>query len=175
MNLESQTQNVENKKTTILHIEVDEIPKVDAFVEEIRDLSVEEKLERVSDFIKSNFKNAISPSVRDLPSEEREKVNKILDQRNIKKLSECLELGYGVCVEYHVLGKSIFDKLGIPCEFKTGKVEGGPGHTFLDIQVDGKWQIFDPFAEVYLKERGSSAKLFNPVYYISSKVSDKDL
>lgn len=175
MSIESQPQseeNIESKK--ILHIEIDEIPEVDTFIHSIESLSIEEKLEKVSEFIKSKFKNAISPDARNLPPAEREKISEVFDQKNMRKLSRCLELGYGVCVEYHVLGKAIFDKLGIPCEFKTGRLQGGPGHTFLDIQIDGKWHIFDPFAEVYMNERGSSSKLFHPDYYLSSRVLEEE-
>lgn len=175
MNIESQPrpeENVEPKK--ILHIEIDEIPEVDIFINNIESLPIEEKLEKVSEFIKSKFKNAISPDARNLPAEERKKIDEVFDQKKSRKLSRCLELGYGVCVEYHVLGKAIFDKLGIPCEFKTGRLENGPGHTFLDIQIDVKWGIFDPFAEVYMSERGSSSKLFHPDYYLSSKVLEEE-
>ncbi len=160
-------ENLEPQR--ILHIEMDEVPEVSTFVQEVASLSVGEQIQRTSDFIKFQFKNAISPSNRSLPPEEQEKIRKIFDQSTPKKLSECLG-GYGVCVEYHVLGKNIFDKLGIPAEFKTVKIEGGPSHTYLDIEVDGAWQIFDPFAEVYLSDAGNTrSRLFSSDYYKSSR------
>lgn len=161
--------DTEKPTERVLYLELDEIPDVEEFVVGIKNLPIEEQLDRVSDFIKSKFKNAISPHNKNLPQEEKDKIQRVLKQEP-KKLSEALCLEYGVCVEYHVLGKSIFDKLGIPCKFQKGRVPGGPGHTFLDIQMNGKWQIFDPFAEVYLSDAGRpDLKLLTPGYYESSE------
>ncbi len=161
--------DLEKPNERVLHIEIDEIPDIEKLVTGIRLLPIEEQLIGVSLFIKSKFKNALSPHNKNLPQEEKDKIQQVLTQEP-KKLSEALCLGYGVCVEYHVLGKSIFDKLGIPCKFQTGWVPGGPGHTFLDIQVGGKWQIFDPYAEVYLSDAGRpDLKLLTPGYYDSSE------
>jgi len=109
----------------VLYIEIDKIPEVENFIDEIKNLPIEEQLGKVSDFIKSKFKNAISPHNKNLPQEEKDKIQKVLKQEP-KKLSEALCLGYGVCVEYHALGKTIFDKLGIPCKFQKGSVPGRP-------------------------------------------------
>lgn len=153
----------------ILYLEIDTTPEIEEFVSEIVNLSTEEKLIKVSEFIKSKFKNAISPHNIKLSKKELQKIQRVLKQEP-KKLSKALSLEYGVCVEYHVLGKAIFDKLGIPCEFKKGRMPGGSGHTFLDVQINGEWQIFDPFAEVYLNDTGEhNLKLLSPVYYESSK------
>ncbi|MDD5725952.1 MAG: hypothetical protein PHC53_00870 [Patescibacteria group bacterium] len=163
----------EKPREKILHLEIDEVPEVDEFVGRVKDLPIEEQLVEVSKFIKSNFKNAISPHTDKLPKEEREKVNRVLRQEP-KTLSGALCLEYGVCVEYHVLGKAILDKLSIPCKFKKGVVAGSPGHTFLDVQVNGAWQIFDPFAEVYLSDLGRpDLKRFDPIYYKSSETKKK--
>ncbi len=75
-----------------------------------------------------------------------------------------------MCLDYNILGKAIFDKLGIPAELKVGDIGQGPKHTFLDIQIAGKWVIFDPFAEVFLKERGSNSTLFQDEYYVTSRM-----
>lgn len=153
----------------ILHIELDETPEVDYFVHEIKELSVREQIVRTSEFIKSKLKNAISPDSRTLPSAEQAKIARVLRQDEGIRLSEVLQLGYGVCVEFHALGKLVFDKLGIPCEFKTGSIGRGPDHTYLDIEVDSEWEIFDPFAEVYLRDIGHpESKLFHEGYYRSS-------
>jgi hypothetical protein len=47
-------------------------------------------------------------------------------------------------------------------------MDNGPKHTYLDINVDGVWQIFDPFAEVFMEERGQKNKLFHSDYYSDS-------
>lgn len=153
----------------VLHIEMDDVPAVDEFVTSIASLPVREQVSLAGAFIKSQFKSAMPPDPSRLSSEEQAQIAQVFDQRTTKKLSSCVG-GYGVCVEYHVLGKAIFDKLGIPNEFMTGRVEGGLSHTYLDIQIDGQWEIFDPFAEVYLSDRKSTATRFMADYYTKSRM-----
>lgn len=152
----------------IRNIELDEVPEVNSFVQQMGSLPVDEQLKLTSAFIKSKLKNAMPVNAKQLPAEEQEKIKKVFDQMTPKKLSECLENGYGVCLDYNALGKLIFDKLGIPAEFKVGRIGSGPKHTYLDIYVGGAWQIFDPFAEVFMQERGSESKLFHSGYYSDS-------
>ncbi len=152
----------------VLHIEMDDVLAVDEFVASIATLPVREQVSLAGAFIKSQFKSAIPPDSTVLSPEEKMQVAKVFDQRTVKKLSACVG-GYGVCVEYHALGKAIFDKLGIPNEFMIGRVDGGLSHTYLDIQVDGQWEIFDPFAEVYLSDRKSPGTRFMADYYTKSR------
>ncbi len=159
------------EKPRIRNIELDEIPEVNNFVEGIMQLDTEEKLNAVSTFIKSKLKSALPVNSKELSDVERAKINTVFDQKTPKKLSECLLVGYGVCLDYNALGKVIFDKLGIPAEFKVGDLGRGPKHTYLDIEIDGAWQIFDPFAEVFMQERGSSSKLFSTDYYTGSRTA----
>lgn len=162
----SETEPKEPKR--VLHIEMDHVPAVDEFVASVVMLPVREQVSLTGAFIKSQFKSAMPPDSTVLSPEERAQVAQVFDQGKAKKLSTCVG-GYGVCVEYHALGKAIFDKLGIPNEFMIGRVEGGLSHTYLDIQIDGKWEIFDPFAEVYLSDRKSSATRFMVDYYTKSR------
>lgn len=150
----------------ILHITIDEVPAVAAFVASIKGLPIEEQIAQTSRFIQLSFINALSPNnISLLDGELGVKLSAE------KTLSEALALQYGVCVEYHVLGKTIFDQLDIPCKFQSGRLSGeGPGHTYLDVQVNGKWQIFDPFAEVYLRDMGRpDLKLLAAGYYAASE------
>lgn len=152
----------------VLHIEMDEVPAVDEFVASVAMLPVREQVSLAGAFIKSQFKSAMPPDSTVFSPEEKAQIAQVFDQGKVKKLSTCVG-GYGVCVEYHVLGKAIFDKLGIPNEFMIGRVDGGLSHTYLDIQIDGRWEIFDPFAEVYLSDRKSTATRFMADYYTKSR------
>lgn len=152
----------------LLHIELDEVPAVNEFVASIVAHPVRDQVLLTGEFIKSQMKSAMPPDSVVLTPEEREQITQVFDQGKVKLLSACIG-GYGVCVEYHALGKAIFDKLGIPNEFMIGRVEGGLSHTYLDIQVDGQWEIFDPFAEVYLSDRKSTATRFMADYYTKSR------
>lgn len=158
----------------IRNIELDEVPEVNSFVQQVISLPVDEQLELTSAFIKSKLKNAMPLNARELSVEEQAKIKKVFDQVTPKKLSQCLENGYGVCLDYNALGKLIFDKLGIPAEFKVGMMDSGPKHTYLDINVGGAWKIFDPFAEVFMQERGSKSKLFHNDYYYDSATNKSD-
>lgn len=158
----------------VLHIEMDDVPAVDEFVTSIASLPVREQVSLAGAFIKSQFKSAMPPDPSRLSSEEQAQIAQVFDQRTTKKLSSCVG-GYGVCVEYHALGKAIFDRLGIPNEFMTGKVDGGLSHTYLDVQVDGQWEIFDPFAEVYLSDRKSAGTRFMADYYTKSRAVSRNL
>ena len=62
----------------------------------------------------------------------------------------------------------MLNKLGIETRFQVGAVEGGPKHTYLDVKIDGMWEIFDPFAEQYLEDSGQKGTLFQPDYYLNS-------
>lgn len=170
MSVESGTPHEDqNKVEQIRHIELDVVPDVEKFIQEIESLPIEEQVSRINLFVKEKLKNAIAPNIGDLPAEEKIKVDESLDRSETRKMSEVLELGYGVCVEYNALAKTMFDKLGIPCEFKSGQMGDGPKHTFLDIEVNGKWEIFDPFAEVYLADIDrSELTRFDDAYYESS-------
>jgi len=167
MSIESGPQSEgQNKKEQIRHIELDVVPDVEEFVQKIESLPIEGQVSYINSFVKEKLKNAIAPNIGDLPEEEKAKVDESLDRSETRKMSEVLTLGYGVCVEYNALAKTIFDKLGIPCEFKSGQMGDGPKHTFLDIEINGTWEIFDPFAEVYLADVGrSELKRFDDAYY----------
>ena len=158
---------------TILYIAVDEIPEVNAFVAEIKALSLREQLARTREFVQSRFRNWLSPRLGKLSPDEAARLARARDQDEVRPLSECLRLGFGVCVEYHVLAKVVIDKLGIQCEFKVCEVPGAGGHTFLDVCVGGKWGIFDPFAEVYLRDHGAEGKLLDARYYRTSRTREQ--
>jgi len=162
----------EGKPEQIRYIEIDEVPDIEQFVQEIMDLPIEEQIGRISSFVKSKLKNALNPKNKHLPDEEKTKIKESLDRSKIKKMSQVLATGYGVCVEYNALAEMIFDKLRIPCEFKSGQMGDGPKHTFLDISVNDEWQIFDPYAEVYLSDIGRpELTRFGEEYYKSSNTN----
>ena len=80
--------DLEKPNEQVLYIEIDDIPDVEEFVASIKNLPTEEQLVRISDFIKSKFKNAISPHNKNLPQVEKIKLKKCLDKnlKNYQKL-----------------------------------------------------------------------------------------
>ena len=157
----------------IRNILIDDIPEVNAEVQKMKGQPMREQVARVSAFIKSKFRNAMPADKGKLSEADYKRIEKVFDQTTPKKLSECITLGFGVCLEFHVLGKAFFDKLGIPAEFKNGGLGHGPKHTYLDILVESVWEVFDPFAEVYMEERGQENKRFHPGYYTESRTREQ--
>lgn len=143
---------------SVLHIELDEIPEVDAFVEEIRKIPLTEQLARISVFIGLKLKNGIKAlrEKKSLPPEEHEKIDRMLNQQSIKTLSSVLSNEYGLCVDFHALACSILRKLNVIHFFRIGRIPYvSASHTYLDVLVNGRWQIYDPFADVFKKDGGN--------------------
>ena len=152
-------------RNRIENIEVDEIQAIEDFCDSVKDKTPEEQLEAVRQFLQDNLLNALNPRAS-VPVDVK---RRIWDQDTIKPLSTVFKDKYGVCLDWHVVGKSILDKLGVEAIFQVGRPPwGGPAHTYLDVKLGGKWRIFDPFAEQYLRDQGKEGKLFPREYYEKS-------
>lgn len=160
----------EMEEEKIINITLDEPEMVMSFVKSLKEkgLNQERMVVPVSDFIKKSLKNAMNPAYKNAGNEVRDKILWVYNQGKEKSLSSVLENGYGVCLDFHALAAKIFSLLGIRYEFKVGSLPIGPKHTYLDIYIDGKWRIFDPFAEVCLSDEGKEAGLFTKEYYSES-------
>ncbi len=152
-------------RNRIENIEVDESQVIENLCEAIKELPPEQQLVAVQEFLQHNLLNALKPKVQ-IPKDVEAR---IWDQRTVKALTTVLDDRYGVCLDWHVVGQAILNKLGIETIFQIGQVPGGAAHTYLDVNVNGKWQVFDPFADQYLKDRGYDGGLFQQGYYLNSK------
>lgn len=151
-------------KLKIENIEIDEVQVVESFVEEHLYKPQQEQLEAVRSFLISHLKNALNP--RDKVPKEIE--DRIWDQESVKQLSLVLQDQYGVCVEWHVVSQVLLNRVGIETVFRIGEIPNAPLHTYLDVKIDRTWQIFDPFAERYLADVGSTGTQFQDEYYKDS-------
>ena len=155
----------EGRPERIENIEIDQVQAIENFCQQRDAQSEREKLTSVRIFLRTVLRNAIAPGVRIPPEVE----SRIWDQETIKKLSQVFTDRYGVCVEWHVVGQVILKRIGIEAIFRTGVIPGAPGHTYLDVKIDGQWEIFDPFAEKYLEDIGHQGqKQFQEEYYRDS-------
>jgi hypothetical protein len=152
-----ETKSIEN-------IEIDDVAVIDEFCTKVGDKTEREKLDATNVFLQTHLKNALSDNAV-MPKDVKER---IWDQDTPKKLSQVFSDKYGVCLEWHAAGKAVLDKLGIETVFRVGTVPDGPTHTYLDVKIDGNWEVFDPFAEQYIKELGGTGKRFQKEYYKNS-------
>ena len=83
-------------------------------------------------------------------------------------MSQVFQDKYGVCLDWHIVAHAVLGKLGVESVFRTGRVPNSPGHTYLDVKIDRKWEIFDPFAEKYLEDVGYKGNKFQDEYYKDS-------
>ncbi|MCX6755548.1 MAG: hypothetical protein NT068_03395 [Candidatus Nomurabacteria bacterium] len=151
------------EKFRIENIEIDQVAIVEKFAEDIMWKSKREQLEATREFLRKNLKNALNPKEK-VPDDIQKR---IWDQDKTKTLSTVFNDKYGVCVEWHVVGQVVLNKVGMETVFKTGYV-GGVGHTYLDVKIDKKWEIFDPFAEKFLEDIGQKGSTFQDEYYKDS-------
>jgi hypothetical protein len=155
------------KMESIHNINITQVPELllQTAVEH-RQGNFESKLNVTREFLKENMKNALTE-----PAMPTDIARRVWDQSTGKTLSEVLELKYGVCLDYHVVAAVLLSKLNIQTLFQTGEVPNGPKHTYLDVlnPETNQWEIFDPFAEDYLKANGSAGKTFQNAYYTNSK------
>ncbi len=149
----------------IENIEIDNVEEIENFcTADMTFKSKREQLNAVREFLKSHLHNAL-----DQKAQITDDVSKrIWDQETTKKLSQVIQDKYGVCLEWHVVASTLLSKLGVENVFKTGRVPNGPGHTYLDVKIDKKWEIFDPFAEKYLEDLGHNGNKFQNEYYKDS-------
>lgn len=157
-------------RNRIRHIEIDEVSAIEELCGAIRDMPPNMQLDAVREFLNNNLLNALDPGV-DIPKDVEARV---WNQRTTKALSTVLNDKYGVCLDWHVVGQAILNKLGIETIFQVGEIEHGPKHTYLDVKINNKWEIFDPFAEDYLRARGYSGKQFQKGYYLNSNAYKQD-
>ena len=132
-------------------------------------MNMRDQLDAVRIFLQKNLLNALKLNTK-LPPEIK---SRVWDQKTTKALSIVMKDRYGVCLDWHVVGQVILNKLGIQTIFQVGKVSQGPYHTYLDVNIDGVWEIFDPFAEQYLADRGVVGKQFQQEYYRNSNTHKK--
>ena len=157
-------------RNRIRNIEIDEVQAVENLCEAARGMPERQQLEVVEEFLQRNMLNALNPNAQISPEIRK----RVWDQKTTKALSIVLEDRYGVCLDWHVVGQAILNKLGIETVFQVGKVADGPAHTYLDVKIEDKWEIFDPFARQYLADRGVSGKQFQSEYYLNSKAYKKE-
>ncbi len=149
----------------IENIEIDEVEEIEKFCDAKMLYKPErEKLNAVREFLRTHLRNAMNRNEK-IPEDI---LKRIWDQDSPKKMSQVLQDQYGVCLDWHVVGHAILGKLGVESVFRTGRVPNGPGHTYLDVKINGKWEIFDPFAEKYLEDVGSKGTQFQDAYYKDS-------
>ncbi len=153
--------------TSIHNINIEKIPEVlQSIATEHLDDDFPAKLNVARQFLSENMKNALTD-----PGMPQQIAARVWDQSSGKTLSAVLELKYGVCLDYHVVAAVLLSKLNVQTLFQTGEVPNGPKHTYLDVfnPETNQWEIFDPFAENYLKAKGSSGRTFQSGYYSKSK------
>ena len=157
-------------RNKIENIEVDEVQIVDDLCDAIRGYPKRKQLKAISDFLNMHLLNALESNAK-IPQEIK---NRVWDQQTTKALSTVLKDRWGVCLDWHVVGQAILNKLGIETVFQVGRIPRGPAHTYLDVKLDEKWEVFDPFAERYLRDQGVKGKQFQGAYYLNSRAySDK--
>lgn len=149
----------------IENIEIDEVEEIEKFCDaEILYKPQREKLDAVRGFLRDHLRNALNRNEK-IPEDI---LKRIWDQDSIKKMSQVFQDKYGVCLDWHVVAHAVLGRLGIESVFRTGRIPNGPGHTYLDVKIDRKWEIFDPFAEKYLEDVGSKGTQFQDAYYKDS-------
>jgi hypothetical protein len=148
----------------IENIEVDDVAVIDEFCSKVSSKSEREKLDAVRSFLKDNLKNALKEGA-DIPEDVQ---RRIWDQKTPKKLSQVFQDKYGTCLDWHAAGYVVLNKLGIETVFRSAYIPGGPGHTYLDVKIDNKWEVSDPFAEQYIKDCGGTGGRFQREYYRDS-------
>ena len=72
----------------------------------------------------------------------------LINQREMLRVSQILDLGAGLCVHYAAVAKSILDQLGLDSEIVGSKPNQSASHAYLVVKADGVTYIFDPFAEI---------------------------
>lgn len=155
---------MEHKPILIENIELDQVAVVDDFCEKISFNTKREQLDLTRSFLQANLKNLLT--IKD--KVDQAILERIWDQKTIKKLSTVFDDKYGVCLEWHVVAQVVLNKVGIEAVFRTGQIPNEPEHTYLDVKIDGRWEVFDPFAENYLKEGGYTGSKFQDGYYTDS-------
>jgi len=123
-----------------------------------------EQLNAVRDFLRTHLRNALNKNEK-IPEDI---LKRIWDQDAAKKMSQVFQDKYGVCLDWHIVAHAVLGKLGVESVFRTGRVPNSPGHTYLDVKIDRKWEIFDPFAEKYLEDVGYKGNKFQDEYYKDS-------
>ncbi len=152
----------------IENIEIDFVPEIEEFCS--TDLQFDKKSDQllaIQDFLESHLLNALHSTRSRIPNEV---LQRIQDQKNTKTLSQVFKDKYGVCLEWCVVAHTVLQKLGIESVFRTALIAGAPGHCYLDVKIDGWWQIFDPFAIKYIKDIGATGDRFQSGYYRESFV-----
>ncbi|MFC1624774.1 transglutaminase domain-containing protein [Patescibacteria group bacterium] len=164
------TEIPNNEAERISNIEIDEVTEINDYCETIINKTEREKLDAVGNFLKNHLINALKEGVQMAKEVEQ----RVFNQEKPKKLSQVLEDKWGVCLDWNAVGKAMLDKLGIENVFRTGQYPGGPKHTYLDVKINDNWEIFDPFAEQYIKDNGGTGTRFQWIYYIDSNAEKKD-
>lgn len=117
-----------------------------------------DKVRLASKLAKSHLLDALNPTQTDIQSIVA--VGNALAREST--MSEILEGGYGVCKHFNAYALVALEEMGVQ-----GVLFGNPDyhHTFLYVNVDGEWEVADPFAEVFFANKEGDSHLFPPECY----------
>lgn len=127
----------------------------------------EEKIVLVEQIVTGSLKDAIH--ARKNPDEymqHQQAIDAALTD-SPTNISTIIEGGYGVCRDFHALGLTGLEEMGMEATFH-GNAKYR--HTFLEVKKDGNWEPFDPFAKVYFQNEDGNPRLFPQDCYTGSNI-----
>lgn len=139
---------------------MDKGPWLDDLKKELRPVhfgSDAEKIAWVSKVTKGHLKDAIN--AKDNPEEyaaHKDAIDTAWADTPVG-MQQLVDGGYGVCRDFHGYGLVAFEELGMEAVFYGNSRYR---HTFLYVKNNGVWQVFDPFAEAYFKNKTGQEQLF---------------